>query len=124
MKVQREQGEPFDVTLVRDFIKIKSVRSQIFDGIGYVRLTTFSEQTSPGLQDAVGDFFASEGDNLKGIVLDLRNNPGGLLNEAVRSATLSLRRARLSRPVAATQMKAAMSMQELVISHADCPLLC
>ena len=83
VKVQREQGEPFDVTLVRDFIKIKSVRSEIFDGIGYVRLTTFSEQTSPGLQDAVGDFFASEGDNLKGIVLDLRNNPGGLLNEAV-----------------------------------------
>ena len=83
VKVQRDQGEPFDVTLVRDFIKIKSVRSEIFDGIGYVRLTTFSEQTSPGLQDAVGDFFLSEGDNLKGIVLDLRNNPGGLLNEAV-----------------------------------------
>ena len=83
VKVQRDQGEPFDVTLVRDFIKIKSVRSEIFDGIGYVRLTTFSEQTSPGLQDAVGDFFLSEGSNLKGIVLDLRNNPGGLLNEAV-----------------------------------------
>ena len=83
VKVQRNQSEPFDVTLVRDFVKIKSVRSEIFDGIGYVRLTTFSEQTSPGLQDAVGDFFASEGDNLKGIVLDLRNNPGGLLNEAV-----------------------------------------
>lgn len=83
VKVQRDQGEPFNVTLVRDFIKIKSVRSEIFDGIGYVRLTTFSEQTSPGLQDAVGDFFLSEGNNLKGIVLDLRNNPGGLLNEAV-----------------------------------------
>ena len=83
VKVQRDQGEPFDVTLVRDFIKIKSVRSEIFDGIGYVRLTTFSEQTSPGLQDAVGDFFLSESNNLKGIVLDLRNNPGGLLNEAV-----------------------------------------
>ena len=83
VKVQRDQGEPFDVTLIRDFIKIKSVRSEIFDGIGYVRLTTFSEQTSPGLQDAVGDFFVSEGNNLKGIVLDLRNNPGGLLNEAV-----------------------------------------
>ncbi len=83
VKVQRNQGEPFDVTIVRDFVKIKSVRSEIFDSIGYVRLTTFSEQTSPGLRDAVGDFFTSEGDNLKGIVLDLRNNPGGLLNEAV-----------------------------------------
>ena len=83
VKVQRDQGEPFDVTLVRDFIKIKSVRSEMFDGIGYVRLTTFSEQTSPGLQDAMSGFFASEGIGLKGIVLDLRNNPGGLLNEAV-----------------------------------------
>ncbi|MEL0292094.1 MAG: S41 family peptidase [Alphaproteobacteria bacterium] len=83
IKVQRGQGEPFDVTLVRDIIKIKSVRSELFDQIGYVRLTTFSEQTSPGLFDAVDDFFKTEGDDLQGIVLDLRNNPGGLLNEAV-----------------------------------------
>ncbi len=83
VKVQRDQGEPFDITLVRDFIKIKSVRSEIFDGIGYVRLTTFSEQTTPGLREAVKGFFASEGSDLKGIVLDLRNNPGGLLDEAL-----------------------------------------
>ena len=83
VKIQRGQAEPFDVTVVRDFIKIRSVRSEIFDGIGYVRLTTFSEQTSPGLFEAVDDFFKTEGDNLKGIVLDLRNNPGGLLNEAI-----------------------------------------
>ena len=83
VKVQRGQLEPFDVTLVRDFIKIRSVRSEIFDGIGYVRITTFSEQTTPGLMDAVDDFFREEGDGLKGIVLDLRNNPGGLLTEAI-----------------------------------------
>jgi len=83
VKIQRGQLEPFDVTLVRDFIKIRSVRSEIFDGIGYVRLTTFSEQTTPGLMDAVDDFFREEGDSLKGIVLDLRNNPGGLLTEAI-----------------------------------------
>ncbi|MEE3024845.1 MAG: S41 family peptidase, partial [Pseudomonadota bacterium] len=83
VKVQRGQQEPFDVTIVRDFIKIRSVRSKIFDGIGYVRITTFSEQTTPGLMDAVDDFFREEGDALKGIVLDLRNNPGGLLTEAV-----------------------------------------
>jgi carboxyl-terminal processing protease len=83
IKVQRGQQEPFDVTIVRDFIKIRSVRSEIFDGIGYVRITTFSEQTTPGLMDAVDDFFREEGDDLKGIVLDLRNNPGGLLTEAV-----------------------------------------
>ena len=49
IKVQRGQLEPFDLTIIRDFIKIRSVRSEIFDGIGYVRLTTFSEQTTPGL---------------------------------------------------------------------------
>lgn len=83
VKVQRGQLEPFDVTIVRDFIKIRSVRSEIFDGIGYIRITTFSEQTTPGLMDAVDDFFREEGDNLKGVVLDLRNNPGGLLTEAI-----------------------------------------
>ena len=83
IKVQRGQTEPFDVTIIRDFIKIRSVRSEIFDGIGYVRITTFSEQTTPGLMEAVDDFFKTEGDSLKGIVLDLRNNPGGLLTEAV-----------------------------------------
>ena len=83
IKVQRGQTEPFDVTIVRDFIKIRSVRSEIFDGIGYVRITTFSEQTTPGLMEAVDDFFKTEGYSLKGIVLDLRNNPGGLLTEAV-----------------------------------------
>ena len=83
VKVQRGQLEPFDVTLVRDFIKIRSVRSEMFDGIGYIRITTFSEQTTPGLMDAVDDFFREEGDGLKGIVLDLRNNPGGLLTEAI-----------------------------------------
>ena len=45
VKVQRGQMEPFDVTIVRDFIKIRSVRSEIFDGIGYLRITTFSERT-------------------------------------------------------------------------------
>jgi len=83
IKVQRGSAKPFDVTLIRDSIKIRSVRSEIFDGIGYLRLTTFSEQTTPGLHNAVDDFFKTEGDNLKGIVLDLRNNPGGLLNEAI-----------------------------------------
>jgi carboxyl-terminal processing protease len=83
VKIQRGQQEPFDVTLIRDFIKIKSVRSEIFDGIGYIRITTFSEQTTPGLLAAVDDFFREEGAMLKGIVLDLRNNPGGLLTEAI-----------------------------------------
>ena len=81
--VQRGQAEPFDVTIIRDEIKIRSVRHEIYDNVGYIRLTTFSEQTTPGLVNAVDDIFKSEGENLKGFILDLRNNPGGLLSEAI-----------------------------------------
>ena len=81
--IQRAQNEPFDVTVTRDTIKIRSVRSEVYDNIGYLRITTFSEQTSPGLNDAVQKIFTEYGDDVKGFVLDLRNNPGGLLNEAI-----------------------------------------
>ena len=82
--VQRAQDEPFEVSIIRDEIKIKSVRSRLYDTIGYVRITTFSEQTTPGLMNAIDDLYAETDGNLSGIVLDLRNNPGGLLNEAIR----------------------------------------
>ena len=82
--VQRAQDEPFEVSIIRDEIKIKSVRSRLYDTIGYVRITTFSEQTTPGLMNAVDDLYAETDGNLSGIVLDLRNNPGGLLHEAIR----------------------------------------
>ena len=78
--VQRAQDEPFEVSIIRDEIKIKSVRSRLYDTIGYVRITTCSEQTTPGLMNAVDDLYAETDGNLSGIVLDLRNNPGGLLN--------------------------------------------
>ncbi len=84
--VQRGQDEPFDVTIVRDEIKIRSVRHEIYDNVGYIRITTFSEQTTPGLMNAVDTIFKSEGDALKGFILDLRNNPGGLLSEAISVA--------------------------------------
>jgi carboxyl-terminal processing protease len=82
--VQRAQDEPFEVTIIRDEIKIKSVRSRLYDTIGYVRITTFSEQTTPGLMNAIDDLNTETNGNLGGIVLDLRNNPGGLLNEAIK----------------------------------------
>ena len=82
--VQRAQDEPFEVTIIRDEIKIKSVRSRLYDTIGYVRITTFSEQTTPGLMNAVDELYSQTEDALSGLVLDLRNNPGGLLNEAIK----------------------------------------
>ena len=83
--VQRGQDEPFDVLIIRDEIKIKSVRSELFEDVGYVRITTFSEQTTPGLINAVDELMSqAEEAGLAGLVLDVRNNPGGLLGEAIK----------------------------------------
>jgi carboxyl-terminal processing protease len=79
-----EKGEPFDVTLTREIIKVPSVRSRVeADNIGYIRISSFSEQTQPGLDKAIADLKQSLGPKLAGYVLDLRNNPGGLLNSAI-----------------------------------------
>ena len=84
--VQRAQNDPFDVTLIRDEIKIRSVRSRLYDNIGYIRLTTFSEQTTPGLQKEFKALHKEAGGELHGLILDLRNNPGGLLSQAIKVA--------------------------------------
>jgi len=76
-------AEPFDVTITRAVIKITSVRSRQEGKIGYVRITSFTEQTDKGLKKAIDKFDKDLGDELQGIVLDLRNNPGGLLDQAV-----------------------------------------
>jgi carboxyl-terminal processing protease len=74
--------EPFDVELVRDVIKIQSVKSKVVDkDFGYVRITQFQENTGTELKKQLQELEAAGG--LKGLVLDLRNNPGGLLDQAV-----------------------------------------
>ena len=83
LTIRRDGQEPFDVTITRAIITIQSVRSRIEKDIGYVRITTFNEQAADGLKKAVKGFRNKLGDKLKGIVLDLRNNPGGLLEQAV-----------------------------------------
>src|ERR1700758_1846262 len=75
---------PLDVTLVRDNIRVRSVRAHVeADDIGYIRITTFNEQTTEGLKREVTNLQNQIGDKLKGFIIDLRNNPGGLLEEAV-----------------------------------------
>src|SRR5258706_8875679 len=84
LTIRRGKDAPFDVTLARAVIKIESVHGQLLDNnIGYVRITSFSEQTTSGLQDAISKIKAKAGDKLQGLVLDLRNNPGGLLDQAI-----------------------------------------
>jgi carboxyl-terminal processing protease len=75
--------DPFDVRLVRDIIRIRSVRFEVDKDVGYVRITTFNEQTQEGLHRALRELREKIGDGLKGFVLDLRNNPGGLLDQAI-----------------------------------------
>ena len=84
--VRREGAEDFDVTLERDTIRIASVRSRLEGDIGYIRVTQFSGQTFEGLEEAVLDLNAEAGEagvEITGYVLDLRNNPGGLVNQAL-----------------------------------------
>ncbi|MBF0374561.1 MAG: S41 family peptidase [Alphaproteobacteria bacterium] len=83
LSVRREGAEPFDVKLTRAVIKVQSVRSKTFETIGYVRITAFNELTEVGLKKAMGDIQSQLGDKLQGYVIDLRNNPGGLLDQAV-----------------------------------------
>ncbi|HEY0331479.1 MAG TPA: S41 family peptidase [Rhodopseudomonas sp.] len=83
--VRKGQDNPIDVTLVRDNIRVRSVRARVEgDDIGYIRITTFNEQTTEGLKRELAALTTQIGnDKLKGWILDLRNNPGGLLEEAV-----------------------------------------
>jgi carboxyl-terminal processing protease len=91
LTIRRAGRSPFDVTLTRATIKIQSVRSHLIgDDIGYVRITSFSEQTDVGLNDAIKGLKQQAGDKLRGVVLDLRNNPGGLLDQAVSVANAFL----------------------------------
>jgi carboxyl-terminal processing protease len=83
--IRKGQDNPLDVTLVRDNIRVRSVRARVeSDDIAYIRITTFNEQTTEGLKREIAAQTAAIGaDKVKGYIIDLRNNPGGLLEEAV-----------------------------------------
>ncbi len=76
-------GQPFDVTLTRAVIHIQSVKWEAKDNVAYIRITTFNEQTQTGLDKALEEAHEKLGDKLAGYIIDLRNNPGGLLEQAV-----------------------------------------
>lgn len=77
--------KPFDVTIVREIIKVKTVKFMKKDDIGYLRLTQFNESASSELSEALDKL---KKDGVRGLILDLRNNPGGLLDEAVNVASI------------------------------------
>ena len=83
--VRKGQDKPMELTLTRDNIRVRSVRARVEgDDIAYIRITTFNEQTTEGLKREMAALTSQIGsDKLKGYIVDLRNNPGGLLEEAV-----------------------------------------
>ena len=89
--VSRDGTEPFEVKIIRDIIKIQSVKSEVYDDIGYLRITSFTEQTEDGLLKSIKKI-QKENKNIKGYVLDVRSNPGGLLSQAVKVSDIFLTR--------------------------------
>lgn len=83
--VREGTPEPFDIKITRETITIEAVRSRLEDGVVVLRLTTFNEQTFPNLKEQLAERVEEAGgmDKVTGFVLDLRNNPGGLLNQAI-----------------------------------------
>ena len=82
--ILRGKQEPFDVTLTREIIKVNSVKSKLEpDGIGYIRISQFGGDTSDGFKKAITDLNHDANGHIKGLVIDLRDDPGGLLSAAV-----------------------------------------
>jgi carboxyl-terminal processing protease len=92
--MRKGQDKPIEVSLTREVIHVRSVRSQVEgDDVGYIRMTQFSDQTTDGLKKAIADITAKvSNDKLKGYILDLRNNPGGLLDQAISVSSTFIQR--------------------------------
>ena len=88
--ISREGVEPFEVKIIRDIIKIQSVKYEIFDNVGYLRITSFTEQTESGLIKYIKKIKEELDNKQIGFVLDLRSNPGGLLKQSVKVSDIFL----------------------------------
>ena len=94
LTISREgEKEPLEFTIVRDIIKIKSIKHKLIEGeIGYIRITQFQERTGEDMRKALEDL---ERQNIKSLILDLRNNPGGLLKVSIQVAEVFLKEGKL-----------------------------
>jgi len=91
--MRKGQTKPVEVTITRDIIRVRAVRSRVEDDVGYIRVTQFNEQTTENLKKAIQDLQAAiPAEKFKGYVVDLRNNPGGLLDQAISVSDAFLER--------------------------------
>jgi carboxyl-terminal processing protease len=94
--VREGENKPLVIEVTRDIIKVKSVKNRMLDpGYGYVRVTNFQSKTPRDVLQAINDLKEENGDELKGLVLDLRNNPGGVLNAAADVSDLFINKGKL-----------------------------
>ncbi|HWV52861.1 S41 family peptidase [Pseudorhodoplanes sp.] len=95
LRVMRKGADkPLEIAITRDIIRVRSVRSRTEgDDVAYIRVTQFNEQTTEGVKKMIGDLTAQiPADKLKGFIIDLRNNPGGLLDQAISVSDVFLDR--------------------------------
>ena len=90
--VRNLDEEPFDIVIIRDVIKLTAARVRVEDDVIIVRVTTFNEQTTPNIKKGIKEKIdeLSGKDNVSGFIIDLRNNPGGLLSEAISVSDMFL----------------------------------
>ena len=90
--VRNLDEDPFDIVIIRDVIKLTAARVRIEDDVIIVRVTTFNEQTTPNIKNGINEKIdeLSGKDNVSGFIIDLRNNPGGLLSEAISVSNMFL----------------------------------
>ena len=90
--ISRNGKEPFEVKIIRDIIKIQSVKHEIINNVGYLRITSFTEQTESGLIKSIKEVKKELSNNQVGFILDIRSNPGGLLTQSVKVSDIFLER--------------------------------
>lgn len=88
--VIREEEDPMEITMVREIIKRPPVRHEVKDGIGYLRISQFNEKTAASLKTSVAELKKEFNGRIPGIVLDLRGNPGGLLDQSIKVSSAFL----------------------------------
>lgn len=94
--IREGEDKPLKFTVTRDIIKVKSVKSRLLDpGYGYIRISNFQSKTAPQLVDAINELKKENEADLKGLVLDLRNNPGGVLNAAAEVSDMFINKGKL-----------------------------
>lgn len=121
--MRENMPKPKDYTITRDIIKIKSIKSKIYDDhIGYIRIASFQERTADDLKKEIKNITAKNG-ILKGLILDLRNNPGGLLNQAVGVADVLLKSGTIVSTKGRTKNMETTSMAKDDGDEPSCPIV-